>query len=580
MKVFTRFILAWSVVLFFSATVLAQQWWSVGTAGFSTGEADYTSIAIDGNGTPYVAFSDYDNSHKATVMKYSGTSWETVGTADFSAGEADNTCIAIDGDGTPYVAYTDYGNSYKATVMKYYGGSWQVVGNAGFSADQAWYMSLAIDGSGTPYVAYLDYGNSHQASVMKYTGVGGSGWENVGSAGFSVATGQAQFTCIAIDRSGTPYVAYQDWSLSSEPATVMKYTGAGDTGWELVGSADFSAGGASNISIAINRSGTPYVAYTDEANSSKATVMKYTGNGASGWENVGSAGFSDGGANYTSIAIDGSGTPYVAYEDAGHSSRATVKKYNGTTWETVGTAGFSVGASYNTSIAVAPNGIPVVVYSDAGISWEASAKKYSVNQDDPLPVQATSFVAKADVGSVSLSWKTQSEINNAGFNVLRQDSHAGPFNLIAGCAGDKELVGLGTSASGRSYSFTDRKVTAGAVYNYKIQSVSTNGTTEDLVTLPITVKAAAVPKEYALHQNYPNPFNPATVISYDLPKPSHVTLMVYDELDRRVATLVNDNKDAGKYKVVFDATRLPSGVYFYSLNAGTYHDIKKLLLLK
>lgn len=88
------------------------------------------------------------------------------------------------------------------------------------------------------------------------------------------------------------------------------------------------------------------------------------------------------------------------------------------------------------------------------------------------------------------------------------------------------------------------------------------------------------PFSFLLLQNYPNPFNPSTTINYDLPKSVYVTLAVYDALGRRVALLVDENKDAGSYRVLFDATKLPSGVYFYSLDAGTYHETKKLLLLK
>jgi ABC-type phosphate transport system substrate-binding protein len=153
-------------------------------------------------------------------MKYNGSSWVTVGSAGFSADAVDYPSLAIDGSGMLYVAYADWGNGYKATVMKYNGGSWVAVGSVGFSAGDAEYTSLAIDGSGTPYVAYVDWGYAAKATVKKYNG---SSWVTAGSTGFSA--GQAEWTSLAIDGSGTPYLAYKDWSTSYQKATVMKYAG-------------------------------------------------------------------------------------------------------------------------------------------------------------------------------------------------------------------------------------------------------------------------------------------------------------------------------------------------------------------
>ena len=90
----------------------------------------------------------------------------------------------------------------------------------------------------------------------------------------------------------------------------------------------------------------------------------------------------------------------------------------------------------------------------------------------------------------------------------------------------------------------------------------------------------AIPEHFALKQNYPNPFNPVTTIQYDLPMNSFVTLKVYDVLGKEVATLYNDEQSAGFQSVEFDASNLPSGMYFYRLTAGTFTEIKKMLLLK
>ena len=93
-------------------------------------------------------------------------------------------------------------------------------------------------------------------------------------------------------------------------------------------------------------------------------------------------------------------------------------------------------------------------------------------------------------------------------------------------------------------------------------------------------KVSSAPTTFRLEQNYPNPFNPTTAISYQLSAVSHVTLKVYDVLGREVTTLVHQRQNPGSYTVTFDASRLSSGVYFYRLEAGSYHDTKKLLLLK
>jgi len=88
------------------------------------------------------------------------------------------------------------------------------------------------------------------------------------------------------------------------------------------------------------------------------------------------------------------------------------------------------------------------------------------------------------------------------------------------------------------------------------------------------------PKKYKLMQNYPNPFNPTTTIKYQIPEMSFVTIKVYDVLGNEIVTLVNEEKSAGSYEIEFDATGLPSGIYFYQLKAGSFIQTKKMILIK
>jgi hypothetical protein len=89
-----------------------------------------------------------------------------------------------------------------------------------------------------------------------------------------------------------------------------------------------------------------------------------------------------------------------------------------------------------------------------------------------------------------------------------------------------------------------------------------------------------VPTEYILEQNYPNPFNPTTTIKYSIPHASKIKIQIYDILGREVATVINEMKSAGTYTATFNAANMSSGVYFYRLQAGSFTETKKLLLLR
>lgn len=116
-------------------------------------------------------------------------------------------------------------------------------------------------------------------------------------------------------------------------------------------------------------------------------------------------------------------------------------------------------------------------------------------------------------------------------------------------------------------------------------AVSSNGSVIKLVDSVLVLTGfigneTGLPSEFNLSQNYPNPFNPTTTINYSLPKNSFVKLAVSDILGREVATLVNENKTSGKYEVVFDASKLTSGIYYYSLKTNEFSKTKQMVLIK
>jgi carboxypeptidase T len=101
-----------------------------------------------------------------------------------------------------------------------------------------------------------------------------------------------------------------------------------------------------------------------------------------------------------------------------------------------------------------------------------------------------------------------------------------------------------------------------------------------LATLGVSGNNNQIPKSFALLQNYPNPFNPSTSIKFQLPKSEFVTITIFDMLGRKVASLVNEQKEAGYYDIKFDGTNYASGMYFYKMEAGNFTDTKKMILIK
>lgn len=369
--------------------VVDNSWQVVVSAGFSTQDAWYPVIELDGDGDPYVLYQDEAAGDKATVMRLSGSIWSLLGEAGFSAGIISHPSMAIGANGTIYAAYRDSANSNKITVMEFSLGSWFVVGEAGFSEGSVQSTAMAVDGSGIPYVAYYDTTKS-RIVMMKYTM---SAWHNVGEA--EVSDCEGYYPSIAFDSQNNPYVAFQD-GCHSDKATVMKYTSADD--WQPVGLAGFSAGQANFVDLAIDSSGTPYVAYQDLGNDYQATVMKYDGEN---WVSVGTAGFTAdkivdaeyGNAEDVTIAIDGNGTPYVALNHTSLNSKACVFKYDGSDWNALGPVGFTSGYAYSLTMDIHGSDV-YVAFRDGANADKATVMKYVQSSNgivDPLTVTTGSL---------------------------------------------------------------------------------------------------------------------------------------------------------------------------------------------
>lgn len=210
--------------------------------------------------------------------------------------------------------------------------------------------------------------------------------------------------------------------------------------------------------------------------------------------------------------------------------------------------------------------------STADLIYTAWIDAGSPNPNGSNPVELTSFIANTSMGKVTLKWKTATEINNRGFEIQRKIDDNSWIVLAF-------KNGNGTTTNANNYSFTDNISGLNAnKLSYRLRQVDFNGQSQ---YSSVVLVDNIIPENYNVSQNFPNPFNPSTIIKYQIPQNSFVSLKVYNSLGQEAATLVNGMVNAGSYEVQLNASNLSSGVYFYVIKAGeNFVQTKKMILIK
>ncbi len=186
-----------------------------------------------------------------------------------------------------------------------------------------------------------------------------------------------------------------------------------------------------------------------------------------------------------------------------------------------------------------------------------------------IPVELVSFSSSVINNTVGLNWITATELNNSGFEIQKSSDNSN-WNKVG------FVTGHGTTSEVHNYSFIDANPLTGISY-YRLKQIDFDGTSEYSNIIEIIYGTVA---DYSLEQNYPNPFNPTTKINYSIKEKGNVELRIFDLLGSEIATLVSEEKEPGNYEVYFDASNLSSGVYLYTLKAGSFVQTRKMLLMK
>jgi len=191
----------------------------------------------------------------------------------------------------------------------------------------------------------------------------------------------------------------------------------------------------------------------------------------------------------------------------------------------------------------------------------------------PTGLTFSSVLAEGAGGCANISWEVASEVPVSSFVIMRSKSEDGIFLRL------DAPISRGPESS---FSFTDCAVLAGHTYWYKVGLASPFG--EEWYG-PIPVYIESVPAKFLVHQSYPNPFNPICSIRFELPESERVVLRIFDVSGSAVRTLVDARMGPGVFTETWDGTagdgsQLPSGLYFYRLEAGDFVASSKMVLLR
>lgn len=473
----------------------------------------------------------------ATVKYNSGGTQQWAVTYNQTSNTNDlATGIAADSSGNIYVTGTTGYNlgPFDMVTIKYSPSGvqqWARVyqGTAGSRDDGG--GDISVDGEGNIYVCgatgdSYDFGN---AFLIKYNPVTG---DSIWVRRYSNNGLFASFGSVKIDRFDNIYVAgtffyYQFPNIAGIHALTAKYDSSGGLLWAVryisstINANDYLSRLAVDSSANVYVTGATYV-----GTPSTYLTIKYSSSGVQQWVR-----------NYTG--------PYGANNEG----RSIVTDDSGNTY----VSGISTGSGNSRDVAS-------IKYNNSGDSmW---VRRY--NSSIAYVTQVVTAVD--DSGDVYVTASTE----NSGVSIT---------TIKYSSIGVQKWVAL--------YPGQTADITVDASRNVYVSEMNNlNGTGFDYITIKYSQISGVqplsneIPDGFELYQNYPNPFNQLTIINYQLPTESDVSLTIFDVMGREVESLVNERQRAGTYQIDFDASSVSSGIYFYKLKAGELSETRKLSLVK
>jgi len=537
---------------FVTRSQVAEEW-VARYNGAGNGSDESHAIAVDGGGNVYVTGSsagDVTNLDYVTI-KYDASGTELwVARYNGPGNGADvASSINLDGQGNVYVTGwsnpLQFGMNYDFATIKYNSLGvqlWVARYNGPDNGEDRAY-SLAVDGLGNVYVTGESYSiaTTYDYTTIKYDALGVQQWVQT-YAGPPGSVSFDQATALAVDGQGNVYVTGRSDSTGPDYATI-KYDPSGIQQWVARYNRFEAQINTNDIpsSIALDMQGNVYVTgYSQGVLSDQYCTIKYDPSGFRQWVQL----------------YEGTGPDTIGQ----HEANAIVVSASGNVSVTGLSRGSGTIDDYGT-----------VTYGSTGVEeWAAGYNGPGNSQDN------AHAIAVDPQGNVYVTGESYGNATNIDCATIKY-SASGVQQWVARYDGPGNV---------NDYAYAIAADAQGSVYITGQSNQNQTGSNFDYLTVkysqPTEVSESpfSLPDRLQLLQNYPNPFNPVTTIRFSIPRSSHVTLVVFDVLGHDVATLVDEKLGAGPHAKECDAARLASGVYFYKLTAGSYVDVKKLIVVR
>ncbi len=275
---------------------------------------------------------------------------------------------------------------------------------------------------------------------------------------------------------------------------------------------------------------------------------------------------------WTKSALDGSNVTSYQIE------RSIAPVGSGFAWEVVGNVPASLFNAYSFTAPTSSDQTPnysgntyfrITALTENPTVFYRSNILFGHSTDNLAPGSVLGLKVTTSNGNPKISWKANTESDFNEYLIFRSETQANIDDL--------ELYATTTDTT-----FVDENSIGDAYYYFVAKDIHENYSADSYIQFTHVGidDETDIVTEFNLSQNYPNPFNPTTTISFSIPSDEFVSLKVYDILGNEITSLVNEHKSMGRYNAQFDASNLSSGIYLYQLQAGSFREIKKMMLIK